>query len=210
VGPNGNAVAASRWDRRIAHWRHNVSSPCAPFFYILSPNWPLSLKFLRRQKNLLPTTAVNQRHPGFGRFSPGPFERRFASSFFLERSFTLAAQRALSKKKNGMSSHSPRRGERPRSSCLAAVVVVVAQVYFFSNSLCGDKNKESDALIRKRPPRPPVIKPPRPHLPQLSNHPEAKSPDLPAARSGPRCVPRFLALRAGYENLTAPLFALSP
>jgi hypothetical protein len=31
-----------------------------------------------------------------------------------------------------------------------------------------------------------------------------------AARSGPRFVPRFLALLAGYENLTAPLFALSP
>jgi hypothetical protein len=32
-----------------------------------------------------------------------------------------------------------------------------------------------------------------------------------AARSAPapRFVPRFLALLAGYENLTAPLFALS-
>jgi hypothetical protein len=30
-----------------------------------------------------------------------------------------------------------------------------------------------------------------------------------AARSGPRFVPRFLALLAGYENLTAPLFALA-
>jgi hypothetical protein len=30
-----------------------------------------------------------------------------------------------------------------------------------------------------------------------------------AARSGPRFGPRFLALLAGYENLAAPLFALS-
>jgi hypothetical protein len=30
-----------------------------------------------------------------------------------------------------------------------------------------------------------------------------------AARSGPRFAPRFLALLAGYENLAAPLFALS-
>jgi hypothetical protein len=32
---------------------------------------------------------------------------------------------------------------------------------------------------------------------------------LPAARSGPRFGPGFLALLAGYENLTAPLFALA-
>jgi hypothetical protein len=31
---------------------------------------------LRRQKNL-PPTAVNQKHPVFGRFSPSPFERHF-------------------------------------------------------------------------------------------------------------------------------------
>jgi hypothetical protein len=42
-----------------------------------------TLKFLRRQKKL-PPTAVNQKHPGFGRFSPSPFERRF--DFFLNRS----------------------------------------------------------------------------------------------------------------------------
>jgi hypothetical protein len=59
-----------------------------------------TLKFLRRQKKL-PPTAVNQKHPGFGRFSPSPFERRFD---------------------------------------------------FFSKSLCGAKTKESDSLIRKRPP----------------------------------------------------------
>jgi hypothetical protein len=48
---------------------------------------PIYLKFLRRQKNL-PPTAVNQKHPGFvGRFSPSPFERRFA--FFLSRSVGL-------------------------------------------------------------------------------------------------------------------------
>jgi hypothetical protein len=35
-----------------------------------------TLKFLRRQKNL-PPTAANQKHPGFGRFSPSPFEQRF-------------------------------------------------------------------------------------------------------------------------------------
>jgi hypothetical protein len=26
---------------RIAYWRHKVSALCAPFFAILSPNWPL-------------------------------------------------------------------------------------------------------------------------------------------------------------------------
>jgi hypothetical protein len=42
-------------------------------------------------------------------------------SFFLERFFTLAAQRMRSPtKKNGMRSHSPRKGQWPRSSCLAA------------------------------------------------------------------------------------------
>jgi hypothetical protein len=30
-----------------------------------------------------------------------------------------------------------------------------------------------------------------------------------AARSGPRFARRFFALLAGYDNLTAPLFALS-
>jgi hypothetical protein len=39
----------------------------------------------------------------------------------VERFFTLAAQRARSpQKKHGMRSHSPRKGQRPRSSCLAA------------------------------------------------------------------------------------------
>jgi hypothetical protein len=37
---------------------------------------------------ILPPTAVNhQKHPGFGRFSPSPFERRF--DFFLNRSVEL-------------------------------------------------------------------------------------------------------------------------
>jgi hypothetical protein len=45
-----------------------------------------NLKFLRRQKKL-PPTAVNQKHPGFGRFSPSPFEWRF--DFFLNRSVEL-------------------------------------------------------------------------------------------------------------------------
>jgi hypothetical protein len=31
---------------------------------------------LIEQQNNLPPTAVNQKHPGFGRFSPSPFERR--------------------------------------------------------------------------------------------------------------------------------------
>jgi hypothetical protein len=35
-----------------------------------------TLKFLRRQKDL-PPTAANQKHPGFGHFSPSPFELRF-------------------------------------------------------------------------------------------------------------------------------------
>jgi hypothetical protein len=49
--------------------------------------------------------------------------------FFLERSFTLAAQRMRSpKREHGMCSRSPREGERPRSSCLAAAVVIVAPV----------------------------------------------------------------------------------
>jgi hypothetical protein len=49
--------------------------------------------------------------------------------FFLERFFTLAAQRMHSpKREHGMCSHSPRKGERPRSSCLAAAVVIVAPV----------------------------------------------------------------------------------
>jgi hypothetical protein len=37
--------------------------------------FPVACCLLRRQKNLPPT--VNQKHPGFGRFSPSPFERRF-------------------------------------------------------------------------------------------------------------------------------------
>jgi hypothetical protein len=41
--------------------------------------------------------------------------------FVLEkRFFTLVAQRMRSPKKHGMRSHSPREGQRPRSSCLAA------------------------------------------------------------------------------------------
>jgi hypothetical protein len=38
----------------------------------------------------LPPTAVNQKDPGFGRFSPRAFEWRFA--FFLNRSGYLNAQ----------------------------------------------------------------------------------------------------------------------
>jgi hypothetical protein len=43
-------------------------------------------------------------------------------------------------------------------------------------------------------------------LPRLHGHDSATRG---AARSGPRFVPRFLALLAGYENLAAPLFALA-
>jgi hypothetical protein len=40
-----------------------------------------------------------------------------------------AAQRMRSpKREHGVCSHSPRKGERPHSSCLAAVVVIVAPV----------------------------------------------------------------------------------
>jgi hypothetical protein len=49
-----------------------------------------TLKFLRRQKKLQISrlrTAVDQKHPGFGRFSPSPFERRF--DYFLNRSVEL-------------------------------------------------------------------------------------------------------------------------
>jgi hypothetical protein len=42
-----------------------------------------TLKFLRGQKNL-PPTAVNQKHPGFGRFSRSTIELRFA--FFFSKS----------------------------------------------------------------------------------------------------------------------------
>jgi hypothetical protein len=48
-----------------------------------------TLKFLRRQKHL-PPTAVNQKHPGFGRFSPSPVERLF--DFFLSRSVELKSK----------------------------------------------------------------------------------------------------------------------
>ena len=44
--------------------------------------------FLRRQKNLLPS-AVNQKDPGFGRFSLRAFEWR--SGFFLNRAGYLDA-----------------------------------------------------------------------------------------------------------------------
>jgi hypothetical protein len=59
----------------------SISFVCAVFCH--SEPKLATLKFLRRQKNL-PPTAVNQKHPGFGRFSLSPFERRFA--FFLSRS----------------------------------------------------------------------------------------------------------------------------
>jgi hypothetical protein len=65
---------------RIAYLRHKVSASCACAVFCHSEPKLATLKFLRRQKNL-PPTAVNQKHPGFGRFSPSPFERRF--DFFL-------------------------------------------------------------------------------------------------------------------------------
>jgi hypothetical protein len=47
------------------------------FFAIMSPRKPATPKSLRRQKSLTPT-AVSHKHPRFGRFSPSPFEWRFA------------------------------------------------------------------------------------------------------------------------------------
>jgi hypothetical protein len=69
----------------IAYWSEtqSISFICAVFSH--SEPKLATLKFLRRQK--LPPTAVNQKHPGFGRFSPSPFERRF--DFFLNRSVEL-------------------------------------------------------------------------------------------------------------------------
>ena len=72
---------------RIAYWRHKVSALCVPFFCHSEPKLA-TLKFLRRQKNL-PPTAVNQKDPGFGRFSRSSFEWRF--SFFLNRAAYLNA-----------------------------------------------------------------------------------------------------------------------
>jgi hypothetical protein len=60
-----------------------------------------TLKFLRRQNNL-PPTAANQKHPGFGRFSPSPFERRFF--FFLSRSVEQKTRNMIAKSENDRSS----------------------------------------------------------------------------------------------------------
>jgi hypothetical protein len=76
---------------RMAYWRHKVSALCVPFFCHSVPKLA-TLKFLRRKKNL-PPTAVNQKHPGFGRFSPSPFERRF--DFFLSRSVELKTRNLI-------------------------------------------------------------------------------------------------------------------
>ena len=52
-----------------------------------------------------------------------------ANSLLFGKVLHSSAQRMRSpKREHGMCSHSPRKGERPRSSCLAAVVVIVAPV----------------------------------------------------------------------------------
>jgi hypothetical protein len=51
-----------------------------------------TLKFLRRQKKH-PPVAVNQKHPGLGRFSGSPFERWF--SFFLNRAVELRTRNLI-------------------------------------------------------------------------------------------------------------------
>jgi hypothetical protein len=53
------------------------------------------------------------------------FLKRTADFFSSTRNLLRSA---CAPKKHGARSHSPREGERPRSSCLAAVVVVVAPV----------------------------------------------------------------------------------
>jgi hypothetical protein len=63
----------SHWNR-TAYWRHKVAASCAPFYAILSPNWPLWSSCVAKKIS----SAVNQKHPGFGHFSPSPFKRRFA------------------------------------------------------------------------------------------------------------------------------------
>jgi hypothetical protein len=65
-----------------------VSAICAPFFCHSEPKLA-TLEFSRRQKHL-PPTAVNQKHPGFGRFSPSPF---FRTAFWFSKSLCGAENR---------------------------------------------------------------------------------------------------------------------
>jgi hypothetical protein len=115
-----------------------------------------------------------------------------AGFYFREEPLFPHAPAATHPKKNGMRSHSPRKRERPRSSCLADVVIVA--VFYRPSSAARPPKNHGPASCRPRPSAEPAplsqplhSRPTRPTSPPYpAPHPPPSSPPpLPAASRQP-------------------------